>query len=364
MGISIATPPHKFKYIFSFDVLRGFAVFLVLLLHGSYGFFKGGWIGVDLFFALSGYLITSLLMTEYNVSGNINIGQFYFRRAVRLFPALFVCILIANILWPFSNFFAGANQKQATVAAFFYFTNFISGNISGNMAHLWSLAVEEHFYLIWPFILTFIVFRISFRNQIAILIILILLVSIFRVYVYNNELQFTKQIITMDSFKFTLCRIDGIFVGALVALLLAHNRFKEIEFKKNTINLLLFVTILFFIVILFTISEYNIFLRNGGFVFTNLLCAFTLVLALKSDQHKLFSNKFFRWAGTHSYGIYLYHFPVFFLLENLRQSHNLFNFLGVSVLRFVITFLIAELSYRYVEQPFLKFKKLNTSPKH
>ena len=114
---------RKFFYIPSLDVLRGFAVLLVLFLHGSYGFFKGGWIGVDLFFVLSGYLITSLLLNEYINSGKISILKFYARRALRLFPPLILSILLANALWSSTELYTGANRWQATIAALFYFTN-------------------------------------------------------------------------------------------------------------------------------------------------------------------------------------------------------------------------------------------------
>lgn len=351
----------KFKYIPSFDSLRGFAVFMVLLLHGSYGFFKGGWIGVDLFFALSGYLITSILLTEYFVSGKLNIGQFYIRRGLRLFPGLMVCVLIANFLWPFTEFFSGANQKEATIAALFYFTNFIPGSNSGNMAHLWSLSVEEHFYLFWPFIMLLVLLKISFRNKIALLLILIILVSIFRIYTYNNVIQFAKNTVTIDSFKFTLCRIDTIFIGSLLAIILAQTKNTIKEYCNKTATIIILVIIILFVIILFSVSEDNIYFRKGGFLLTNLLCVFTLIIALKNPHHYFFSNKIFQWAGKRSYGIYIYHFPVFLVLENLRQNHSFFNFLYITFLRILFTLIITEISYLYIEQPFLKLKRVVSS---
>jgi peptidoglycan/LPS O-acetylase OafA/YrhL len=94
---------HKSQYIESLDSLRGLAVLVVVLFHGSHGLFAGGWIGVELFFVLSGYLITSLLHREYLTSGNISLSKFYARRALRLLPVLVMGVLIANILWPFTN---------------------------------------------------------------------------------------------------------------------------------------------------------------------------------------------------------------------------------------------------------------------
>ena len=355
--ISQIQPHHAFRYIPGFDILRGFAVLLVLLLHGSYGFFKGGWIGVDLFFVLSGYLITSLLLKEYYDSGKVIIYKFYIRRALRLFPALIVCIILANILWPFTKFSPEANQTQASIAALLYFTNLMPGSIAGNLAHLWSLSVEEHFYLFWPVIGSLLLYRISSRMAIVILIFLIIAVSVFRIYVYNFSTDFSNGLISIDSNRFTFCKIDSILMGAVLSFILSK-RITEYPIIKNKIPTI-FITILLtgFVIILMTLSEYNIYWRNGGFVITNLACVFTVFLAINSSAHYFFSNKFLRWLGTRSYGIYVYHFPIFLVLEGFRQNHNTGNFLIITLIRFGLTFFIAELSYKYLEQPILKFKK-------
>ena len=111
----------NFKYIPSFDGIRAIAVILTLLLHASYGVFKGGWIGVDLFFMLSGYLITSLLQNEYSLTNNISFTKFYIRRALRLFPPLIISIALGNILWTFSANHQSANRIIASLSGFFIF---------------------------------------------------------------------------------------------------------------------------------------------------------------------------------------------------------------------------------------------------
>ena len=173
----IIAQDSKIKYIPSFDSLRGLAALFVLLLHGSYGFFSGGFIGVDLFFVLSGYLITSILYHEYRTTKGISFSKFYIRRAIRLFPPLLICIGLANLLWYFGLAKPVGNEILATVASLFYFSNYISGAFLGNMAHLWSLSVEEHFYLFWPLLMVFFAFKAPDKNRMYFFIFILILIA-------------------------------------------------------------------------------------------------------------------------------------------------------------------------------------------
>lgn len=212
------TDKNRFKYIESFDSLRALAVIFVLLLHGSYGFLKGGWIGVDLFFVLSGYLITSLLYKEYLAFKDVSFSKFYVRRALRLFPPLIASLLIANILWPFTEH-PGGNQLLATVSGLFYFSNLISSSLLGIMAHLWSLSVEEHFYVFWPLLTLAFFFKIPLRKRVLFLMILIVSTEVFRIFVFNYYSDSTFGIFTIDPYRFTFCRIDGILMGSLLSFI-------------------------------------------------------------------------------------------------------------------------------------------------
>jgi peptidoglycan/LPS O-acetylase OafA/YrhL len=345
------------RYIPSFDSLRGLSAFFVLLLHGSYGFFKGGWIGVDLFFVLSGYLITSLLQKEYINRGDISLSKFYTRRALRLFPPLIVGVLMANVLWSFTILFPDANRQLATIGALFYFTNFLKGNVAGNLAHLWSLCVEEHFYLLWPVTLIIFFEKLSFRRQAWFLLSLIFSITAIKIVVYNFEDLLQYKWFRIDPNRFTFCRMEGIIMGAFLALVVGKykvfDKHKEDALKEGLLILLLFVI---FIMLLFTLSENNVYWRNGGFILTNLLCTFTVYVALRCRFHPLFSNRLLNWVGKRSYGIYVYHFPIFLVSEGLRQEHNLSNFLLVTACRFGLSVAFAALSFKYIEQPILKVK--------
>ncbi len=174
------------KYIPSLDGLRCLAVLLVLFVHGHYGYFKGGWIGVDIFFVLSGYLITNLIQTEYTATGLLSFKKFYVRRALRLFPPLILGVILGNALWPYTLSSSDTpDQTLATLAGLFYFANCISPAYMANLDPLWSLSVEEHFYFIWPLMMVGFVLPASRQTRIIFLVISLLAIATFRVYTYN-----------------------------------------------------------------------------------------------------------------------------------------------------------------------------------
>jgi len=350
--------PSAHTYISSFDTIRAAAVIMVLLLHGSFGLFKGGWIGVDLFFVLSGFLITSILYREFTDTHTISIVHFYKRRLLRLLPALILTIILANLLWKISEpyFYDSYDQKLANLAAIFYFTNCIPGHLSGNMAHLWSLAVEEHFYFFWPLLSLLLIFRLKAIYKIIFILSLIILVGFFRFYAYHHPLYLHAPLFIIDSNHFTLCRIDGILSGALLFLLLAETRLKNWTISIRASYIGIFLLAVIFTIILFTLHEDNGYYRNGGFVLTNILCVFTIWIACKNASLPLLNNNVMKWIGVRSYGIYLYHLPIFTVLNYLNVPHNKLNFVAVFGLKIGVSFLLAYVSFKFIEKPLLKLK--------
>ena len=349
----------KIQHIGSFDGIRGFAVIIVAFYHGSYGLVPGGFIGVDLFFVLSGYLITSLLEHEFFLTGRISLSKFYTRRALRLIPPLIICVLLCNILWPYTQLLPGHVQSMATISSLLYFTDLMSDYVCGNMAHLWSLSVEEHFYLIWPIAMLFFLFRIPMRKRIEVLIVVILMVSLLRVIIYEFENQLIFGMFRIDPYTFTLCRIDAILLGALVFFLTSDARFRDIYLESKGYDVALVVAIgVLFIIFSITVDIMNPYWLSGGFVLTNVLSASAILLAIRNPFHKLLSGKGISWIGKRSYGFYLYHFPIFLALERFRIHHSMTNFLMVSSMRFGASFAFTALSYQYLERPFLRFKEL------
>jgi peptidoglycan/LPS O-acetylase OafA/YrhL len=345
-------------YIQSLDSVRALAAIFVLLLHGSYGFVQGGWIGVDIFFVLSGYLITRLLINEYDRDKNISISQFYWRRAARLIPALFICVLLANILWTFSvDFFAdGNNRLLATIGSMFYCTNLLDGKVSGNMAHLWSLSVEEHFYLLWPILFIPLINIAKPSLRMAILGTAILLVGAFKIFVFHYLDDKGFGAFLIHSNRFTFCKIDGILLGSILAFPGIQQQ-PELKLRKGIVNIIFVLLAFIYIGILFFLDERNLILKNGGFVFINLLTMFTIWYVVKNARYKWLNTTSLTWVGKRSYGIYLYHFPIFLAFEPLRTPGDIYNLVLVTGLRFLLTFIIAGLSYKYLEQPILQLSK-------
>jgi peptidoglycan/LPS O-acetylase OafA/YrhL len=150
--------------------------------------------------------------------------------------------------------------------------------------------------------------------------------------------------------------MDAILMGSLLAMVLSHN--SNVKHRENVnirwslgILLCLLATIVLFV------RESNIYWHNGGFIFTDLLCLSIVAMAAKNPSQPLLSNNILRWIGRRSYGIYLYHFPIFIALGILIREHSPVNYFLVTALRVALTIFVAEVSYQFIERPVLRFKK-------
>ncbi|WP_345955156.1 acyltransferase [Mucilaginibacter sp. PAMB04168] len=343
----------KLTYLKSLDGVRCFAIIIVLLFHCFYGTLKGGWLGVDLFFVLSGYLITSLLEIEIANTKKLSFKKFYIRRLLRLLPPLLVCILLANILWSYTNP-GNPNRYLASLAAFFYFAN-LTPDVLGSLSHLWSLSVEEHFYFIWPALIFYLISKLKFSHRIYFILLLIVLVSALRLFLFNYDGVISYGIFRIDTYRFTFTRIDCMLIGAV----LAYCQLNGVSFFNNSklnYKALLLLVMMLFTVLLFTLDKDSRLFNNGGFLFTNLLCGLFVLAAINLPEYGLLTNKVARWVGMRSYGIYIYHPPIFFFFERFRENHSVANLLLITLIRIAVTLLLVEASYRFIEMPVLKLK--------
>lgn len=336
MTTSVATDAWRLGHRPPLDGLRGIAVLSVVAGHVGVPFFvNGGAVGVNLFFTLSGFLITSLLLEERTRNGRLAFGAFYLRRALRLLPALVVVVagvwvlnLMLDLYWV---------TPEASIAALFYATNFwILHESSGVLGHTWSLSLEEQFYLTWPLALA-LLFRVG-RHR-AVLVASVVLGSLSIVQLFRVA-DIPGRTFSPDSRSFCL-----LFGCALAAALTGAARVR-VPSRAIAVAAVLLLA--------FSVQA------NGGLAADLAIPATTAgtVLAVwyaGTRRSWLLERPLLRWTGQRSYAIYLWHFPVWLLIlkkgwgAGAPWPVHLVVVGGMSVL-------LAMVSWRYVEQPFLRLK--------
>ena len=340
-------------HIAALDGLRGIALLGVLLFHAN-GVLPGGYLGVDLFFVLSGFLITALLLAEHRATGRIALADFWVRRARRLFPAL-LSLMPAVALY--GRYFARADELKVlrgqALATLGYIANWhaIFGHRSywqlfsapSPLEHTWSLSIEEQFYLVWPIVVLLVLRRRTSRSVLALSLLLAAVSMCSMWWLFRSE-STTRVYLGTDT------RMGGILVGAALATVLPLNR----AFRARTarrVDALGVVAGLGLCVAWVKLKGESPFLYHGGFWLTE-LCVLALigcaVMGNASIVARCLSLRPFRLLGTISYGAYLWHWPINVFLTPERAH---FHGVGLYLLRFALTFAVAAISYRFLEQP-------------
>ena len=346
----VANAPH-ISYRPGLDGLRAIAVASVFLYHSRIDWLPGGFLGVDLFFVLSGYLITSILLVEWEARNRIDLLRFWLRRARRLIPALVVVVLGSLVL---ASIFARqdlAHTRSDVVSSLLYYSNWhqvIANhsyfNLMGNpslLQHTWSLGVEEQFYIVWPLLLVPGLVLVG-RKRLPMLVIAGIAASAALMWLLYNPTDPSRVYYGTDSRAFLL------LMGILLALVWPW--IERIGPRALPVLELLGIAALIGSVLLFLqMEEFNPTLYQGGdlaaaFCFTVLVAA---VAHRRSGIGHALGVAPLRWIGERSYGIYLWHWPIILLVAgvNARPSP------GVVIGEAAIVLMAAALSYRYVEEP-------------
>ena len=327
------------KHYIELDSIRAFAVILVMVHHYQYPTFPLGTLGVDIFFVLSGYLITSLLIHEWKQSQHIQLSHFYIKRVLRLYHALLLTLFFVS---PFES-------KENILAALFYVANWVTAfqlvpNEKHFLFHIWSLSIEEQFYFIWPLLLTFTLRRQWAPRQIVFIPLgLALLSTLERAVLFLNGATIERIARGTDSHS------DGLFLGCTLALILSFGlewpRQAQLGLRVLTGAACVYTVGLFWRVI----PESSLYL-GGNFLFC--LAAAFLIFCIVTRRipvlNRVLSNGWMAAIGKISYGLYLYHFPI--LLFN--------TIIGISHLAsLAITFLFSAFAFRYIESPILRLKR-------
>ena len=347
----VANAPH-IAYRPGLDGLRALAVAAVFLYHARIDWLPGGFLGVDLFFVLSGYLITSLLLVEWEARNRIDLRRFWLRRARRLLPALVVVVLAALALGAIFARDDLARTRGDAISSLLYYTNWhliVANhsyfNLMGRpslLQHLWSLAVEEQFYVIWPLLLVPGLVLLG-RKRLPYLVAAGIAGSAALMWVLYNPADPSRVWYGTDTRAFLL------LMGILLALV-----WPRIERMRRTLPLLelLGVAAVVATVLLFRqLHDFDPTLWHGG----DLAAAFCFAVLIAAVAHpetgigQAFGVAPLRWVGERSYGIYLWHFPV---VELMRPGVDIpWTGAGAIVAQAAIVLSAAALSYRFVEQP-------------
>jgi peptidoglycan/LPS O-acetylase OafA/YrhL len=346
---------YKRGHIPSLDGLRGLAALLVLIFHLFQYRFTMGWMGVDLFFVLSGFLITGILL---DTKGSNNYYKNYLaKRSLRIFPLYYFILFIFFLVLPAVGYhyphYTYLNEEGIQKWYWLYIQNwriFVEEGVNPShiLVHFWSLAIEEQFYIFWPVIIYFVP-----KNKMAyvcgFLICLSLAVRFYLHYVV--EMNFVKIYI------FTFARLDALAVGALVACLVRSDE-GIAWLKKYALWIFYAASALVAGIVLYHMSFDLKYFTTFGYTVLAIVFGCLLLISLTDHPYNVF-KKFLetgvmRFFGKYSYGIYVYHMIVLRIAEQQLEPH-----IGrgkTLALVFVLSIVIAVISYHAIEKHFLKLK--------
>jgi peptidoglycan/LPS O-acetylase OafA/YrhL len=339
------------------DGLRALAVAGVVLYHAGVSWMPGGFLGVDVFFVLSGYLITSLLLAERRQEGRVGFKAFWMRRARRLLPAVllvvFVCLLAASTIARDDL----ARTRGDALASLVYLTNWhlIAASHSyfnafgrpSLLQHLWSLAVEEQFYLFWPLVLMGSLKLLGRRYTVVLTVLLALASTALMWGLYNPNQDPSRVYYGTDT------RAATLLVGALLAFAWPLGGFGD-EVSRRAARVLDGVgcaALLAVLALFVRTQDYDPWLYRGGFLLVALCTAVLIAVVVHpaSSLGRVLGTRTLRWIGIRSYGIYLWHWPVMMLSRPGIDVPWRGTF--VVLAQIAVTVGLAALSYRYVEMP-------------
>ena len=350
----------KRRYITGLDGIRAIAVIMVLAYHLKLALFKSGFLGVTVFFVLSGYLITGILISEVEEEGTIDLKNFWLRRIRRLVPAVMsmaVVIIFVSAVVNRIIFTKGCKDFLASVLGFNNWwqifnkiSYFEAAGVPSPFTHCWSLAIETQFYLIYPLILLGIYKLVKSREEgranrgllfAGVTLLLALISVILMIVLFDPQQDASRVYYGADTRAFSL------LFGALLAILWDYRMVPRR--LSASVNMVL-GSVSFAVLLVMTIAingSSNFWYRGGQFVGTILtvLVIYT-VLGRKTWLSRFLSNPVLKWIGDRSYSIYLWHYPIILLIsKGIKASW------WITLIEIVLSVVLAELSYRFIETP-------------
>ena len=328
-----------------------------MLYHASQSWAIGGFLGVDAFFVLSGFLITTLLITEWGHGGRINLQAFWLRRAKRLLPALIVVMI--GIVFYAAIFAAPAEVEKIRSDGFAtlgyvanwkfifagqsYFDQFTQPS---PFRHMWSLAIEEQFYLMWPLIVFAVLwFTRSIKTLLGAALAMMLGSAVLMAVVYSPGHDPSRVYYGTDT------RAQSLLMGAVASILVYMHGPIRTAFMQRALKVLAVVAAGYTLWLWSTLSERSDLLYRGGFLLASLAVVIVIVAVTQPNRGlmgRALSWYPLRWIGMISYGLYLWHWPVYLTLTGTRTglAGN-----GLLFVRLAVTFAFATASFYLVERP-------------
>jgi peptidoglycan/LPS O-acetylase OafA/YrhL len=360
--------------IAALDGVRAVALLIIMAYHFGVGWFGGGFFSLDIFYVLSGYLITGLLLSEYRRRAGIKLSAFWLRRARRLLPALLVVVVVVTL---FVRFVAPTglypNFRMDALSALFYFSNWWQIHASGNyfvatgaqspLTHTWSLSVEEQFYLVWPLVVLAVLrltrtFASAVRALLVVSVVGAVASAVEMALLYSPTANKTRLYFGTDT------HAQSILIGASLACVLTMVQMGRGETGMAPAartrwagRLLVAVGVVGFagtLSLTYFENGTSSFDYRGGFALSALSAAAIILGAVCVPRGPISLGLSLRplvWLGTISYGAYLWHYPVYVYLDAERTGLS-----GVSLLslRFAATIAIATASFYLVERPVME----------
>ena len=349
----------RIGYLPALDGLRAMAVVAVLAYHFGLPFLPGGYLGVDVFFVISGFLITTLLVEEARRTNRIRIGAFWLRRARRLIPALVLMVVVVAAAVTIIGRDLDAGLRTQVAGAAVYGSNWFQIATGSSyveryepqvFTHLWSLAVEEQFYLIWPFVVVLLLsFLATRRARIAVVLALAAASAAWMAYLFVPGADPTRIYVGTDTHGFAL------LLGAALGLgLRLHKPGGQRTSPLGRRGALPALGMLGYMVVLagmLMLSDHGTGAFRGGILLVDVAAVALVAAAVRGagPVGYVFALPLFTWIGRRSYGIYLWHWPLIVILARVLPWETPgWVTAGIVV---VGTVLIAQLSYRYLETP-------------
>ncbi|EOX4866044.1 acyltransferase family protein [Haemophilus influenzae] len=348
------------KYRPEIDGLRAIAVISVIIYHLNESWLSGGFLGVDIFFVISGFLITGIIITEIQ-QNSFSFKQFYTRRIKRIYPAFITVMALVSFVASAIFIYNDFNQLRKTIElATAFLSNFYLGltqgyfDLSANenpVLHIWSLAVEEQYYLIFPLIL--ILAYKKFR-EIKVLFIITLILFFILLTTSFIPAYFYKEVLHQPNIYYlSNLRFPELLVGSLLAIY--HNLSASKQASKQASNVIAILSTLLLFSCLFLMNNDIAFIPGVTLI---LPCIFTALIIHTTSQNNIIklclSNKAIVFIGKISYSLYLYHW-IFIALAYYITGEKQINNQSIAIVT-VLTIIFSVLSYYLIEQPIRKSK--------